>query len=73
MTKKKGNPLKNLVLISHIGNAMISPIVMGLYLGKWIDGKLNTSPLFLLIFIIVGIIAGFINVFKVTMQDIKKS
>jgi len=70
--RKKGHPLENLALISQIGIAMITPIIMGLYLGKLIDNKFNTQPIFLFVFIIMGVIAGFMNIFKIATKDTKK-
>lgn len=70
--KGKGHVLENIALITHIGLIMITPIIVGVYLGKWIDGKLNTQPIFLFVFIVMGAIAAFINLFKVATKDIKK-
>ena len=70
--REKGHPLENLALISQIGIAMITPIIMGLYLGRWIDNKLNTQPIFLFVFIVMGVIAGFMNLFKITTKDTKR-
>lgn len=71
MTKKKSHGLENLALISHMGIIMIVPIIIGLYLGKLIDDKFNTGPLFLFIFIIMGVISGFRNMFKLGLKDSK--
>lgn len=70
--REKGHPLENLALISQIGITMITPIIMGLYLGKLIDNKFNTQPIFLFVFIIMGVIAGFMNIFKIATKDTKK-
>ena len=59
---KKG--LENLALITQVGISMVTPILVGLYIGKKLDDWLNKSPLFLLIFIIIGIGASFTNLFK---------
>ena len=61
---KKTKGLENFVLVTQIGIAMATPIMIGLYIGKRLDEYLNKSPLFLLIFIVIGIIASFTNLFK---------
>ncbi len=48
---------------------MLIPILMGVYIGKWIDGKLDTQPIFLFIFIIFGVVAAFQNLFKIATKD----
>ncbi len=69
--RKKGSVLENLSLISYIGMSMMVPIVAGVYIGKWLDDRFRTQPIFLFIFIGMGIIAAFKNLFKVATKDIK--
>jgi ATP synthase protein I len=66
--KKNNNKdvLKNLTLISQIGISIITPILLGVYLGNFIDKKLGTNGVFAIILIIVGAAAGFLNIFKLT-------
>lgn len=64
--KKKGNALKNLALISQVGISMITPIFIGLYIGQWIDRLIGTNGLFGIVFMILGVGAAFINLFKIT-------
>lgn len=59
----------NLIYVTQIGISMIVPIVMGLYIGKWIDDKLKTGPVFLFAFILIGVISSFINLFKMTEKQ----
>jgi len=62
---------ENLTLISQIALIMIIPIFGGLFLGKWLDEKLQTGNIFLLTMIILGVIIAFLNLFKYTMRGIK--
>jgi ATP synthase protein I len=59
---KKG--MENVVLITQVGINMVTPILLGLYIGKKLDGWLNTSPFLLLTFLVLGIGASFTNLFK---------
>ncbi len=70
--KPKLRGFENLVLLTQIGISMILPIVMGLYIGKWLDGKFGTGPIFLLIFIIMGVGSAFVNLFKITEKDTRQ-
>ncbi|SCY87547.1 AtpZ/AtpI family protein [Alkaliphilus peptidifermentans] len=72
MAGKKGHMFENLALISYIGISMIVPIIGGVYLGRWIDSRLNSQPIFLFVLIIMGVIVAFMNLFKVATKDIDK-
>ncbi len=67
--KNNKNMLQNLSLITQIGLSIITPIIMGVYLGGFIDKKVGTEMIFTLIFIILGAIAGFLNLFKLADKD----
>ncbi len=43
---------------------LVAALGVSVFLGLWIDGELNTAPLFLIIFLIMGMGAGFINVVR---------
>ncbi|MDM8533830.1 AtpZ/AtpI family protein [Clostridiaceae bacterium HSG29] len=71
MSKLKFKDYENLTLISQIALIMIIPIFAGLFFGKWLDEKLQTGNIFLLVMIILGVIIAFLNLFKYTMKGIK--
>ncbi len=58
--------LKNVALISQVGISMVSPILLGVFIGQWIDKKVGTEGIFMLIFIFLGVGGGFMNLFKIT-------
>lgn len=62
--KNNKNMYQNLVLITQIGLSIITPILIGVYLGGLIDRKLELNGVFTLILIIIGAGAGFLNLFK---------
>lgn len=64
---------KGLALITHIGLQMIIPIFGAVFLGHYIDERLQTGNIFLIVFIILGVMVGFLNVYKLVMHDIKRS
>ena len=57
---------KNISLISQIGISMITPILLGVFIGGWIDKWAGTNGVFMLIFILIGAGGGFLNLFKIT-------
>ncbi len=61
---KRLDMLTNLALLSQVGISMLAPIIGGVYLGRWLDSRLNSQPIFLFAFIIIGIVVAFISLFK---------
>lgn len=64
---------RSLALISQFGINMLVPIVIMLWLGMWLDAKLETSWLAILFFF-VGAAAGFQNIYRMakSIMDSKK-
>lgn len=52
----------------NIGFYLITPILVGVFLGSVVDSYFHTRPIFIILFLIVGTIMCFYNLFKVT-QD----
>lgn len=61
-----------LSLLSQIGLMILIPILGCTFIGKFIDSKLNTSPVFLLIFIVLGIGGAFTSVYKTLIAYTKR-
>lgn len=43
---------------------MVAALGVSVFLGLWIDGELGTAPLFLIAFLVMGMGAGVLNVYK---------
>ncbi|MCE2521394.1 MAG: AtpZ/AtpI family protein [Alphaproteobacteria bacterium] len=43
---------------------MVAALAVSVFLGLWLDGELDTAPLFLVIFLVLGMAAGVINVVR---------
>ena len=63
---------ENLAFIGQIGIMMIVPIFIGVFIGNWLDSKVHTNGIFLLIFILLGVASSFLNLYKVTLGRIDK-
>ena len=61
LPKKHKGP--GLLLIS-VGTMLTSMIVSGFLLGYWVDGWLETKPVFMLILGALGFIGGFLKVLR---------
>jgi len=60
--KKKWRSLKELAYYSSIGFSLALSIFIGLAFGVYLDRRFDTSPWFTLIFLVLGIIAGYRNI-----------
>ena len=61
-----------LSLINQLAFIMLIPILGLSFLGKFIDNKLNTSPTFFLIFLLLGVGGGFMGVYSTVKVFIKR-
>ena len=65
------NTLLYLGLISQIGFSIITPILLGLIIGQFLDKKLGRNGIFSIIFIILGAITGFYYLIKLSTRPPK--
>lgn len=60
--------LQALALLSQIGITIIVPVIAGVYLGNKIDVFLGTKAIFLVVFIILGVLVGFRSAYRLLMK-----
>lgn len=65
--------LKAFSLISQIGINMLVPIFICILVGKFIDEKLGANNIILIIFVILGVLSSFRNLYVIAKQHIKES
>ena len=63
------NFLKALSLLSQIGLSMAACILVGVFLGRFLDSFFNTSPWLLLIFSLLGVGAAFKTLFNMIPKE----
>jgi ATP synthase protein I len=63
MEEKDRKLIRMVGVLSTVGLTMVFATVIGLFVGHWLDGKLGTSPWLTGLFLLLGIIAGFRNLF----------
>lgn len=62
MDKKPPHTIRQLAYFSSIGLSLAVAIFLGLAVGVYLDAKLDTNPVFTLVFLAVGIAAGYRNI-----------
>jgi len=63
---------KQLWYYSSLSFSIALSIVIGLAIGVWLDKRYDTSPVWTLIFLVLGVIAGFRNIY-LAMQKARDS
>ncbi len=62
--KERATLLAQTIYLGTLGFVFILPIILGAYLGMWLDGKLKGfSVAWTLNFIILGVLVGAVNVY----------
>jgi F0F1-type ATP synthase assembly protein I len=55
--------------VAGMGLQFALSILLFLFAGQWIDGKLGTAPLFLIVFVFVGAGASFYSIYRKLMEQ----
>lgn len=61
-------------MVSSMGISMVLALVIAIAIGYYLDKWFQTSPVFFLIFMVLGIVAGFRNIYvlmKRAEKDLK--
>lgn len=64
--------LSALALVEQVGLSMIIPIFLCVFIGNFLDKATDKSPLFLVIFIVLGVGSAFRNLFYIIGKEAKK-
>ncbi len=59
--------LRALGLATQLGFAVAGPLVLGIVVGIWLDQRLSTSPLFLLLGLILGMGAAAYSIYELVL------
>lgn len=68
----RGKVASAYALLTQIAIQVLVIMVMTFFIGKWIDEKLGTSPLFLFIFILLGMGSSFKSIYDIGMNQVNK-
>lgn len=68
MEEKDRKLIRMLGVLSTVGITMVIATVIGFYIGHWLDRVFGTAPWLTLIFLLLGLVAGFKNLFDYTKK-----
>ncbi len=69
---ERGKIASAYALLSQIAIQVLVIMVMMFFLGKWLDEKFGTSPLFLLVLLLLGMASAFKSIYDIGMNEVKK-
>ena len=72
MADDKRQLMRSLGFLSSLGISMVASSFIGLFIGYYLDKWLGTSPWMTLIWLGIGIISGFRNIFILTRRTIRE-
>jgi F0F1-type ATP synthase assembly protein I len=73
MDEEKRRLLKTLGVVSSMGISVVLAIAIGVIVGRAMDSWLGTGNVFFFIFLFIGIIAAFRNIFVIIGREIRNS
>jgi ATP synthase protein I len=63
---------KSLSFLSSVGISMVAATFIGLAMGYYLDRWLETGPWLTLVFLLLGIVSGFRNIFILTARELRR-
>ena len=60
-----------MAVFGSVGFTIVAATFAGFAIGLWLDSRLGTSPLFLILLLLTGFVAALINVYFKAGQDKK--
>lgn len=72
MGEERGQLIKSLGFLSSLGISLVAATLIGLAMGYYLDKWLGTNPWLTLIFLGFGIVAGFRNVYLLTIRELRR-
>ena len=72
MDEEKRSLIKTVGLVSSMGISVALAIIIGVVIGRQLDKWFGTHPWFFFIFLLIGIAAGFRNIYIIAGREIRR-
>ena len=66
-----GRGIAYLALFSEIGLSLLVTTLLGVFVGYWIDGRLGTVPIFVIVGFFVGAGSGALTIYRLVNRFLK--
>lgn len=70
--ENKRELFKSIGFLSGVGISMVAATFIGFGMGHYLDRWLDTKPWLTMVFLVLGIIAGFRNVYILTARELRR-
>lgn len=60
-----------LTVLGSVGTQLVVSVFIGFGMGYWLDKHLGTRPILMVVFILLGVAAGFLNVYRTVARGTK--
>ena len=70
LMRQKKSGLENLVLITQLGLNVVTPVLLCVILGSWIDRKTGLHTV--LVFLILGVLSGGLSAYKMAKRIVER-
>lgn len=64
----KSRQFQNMGLAATAGTLLVSSILIGYFLGTWLDDKLRSAPVCMAIGVLLGMVAGFVELIRMIQR-----
>ncbi|MGM8215018.1 AtpZ/AtpI family protein [Bacillaceae bacterium W0354] len=61
----RNNPFRGIAITSGILSYLAGATIVGIFIGRWLDDYFQTTPLFLIIGLLLGLAAGVYGMIKI--------
>ena len=68
----RGKQIKAFARVGALGIELAASTVIGLFGGRWLDGKLGTEPWLSIVGLILGVVAGFRSLYQTAKSENRK-
>ncbi|MFC1712630.1 AtpZ/AtpI family protein [Candidatus Poribacteria bacterium] len=69
MSKRSGSLIARAGSAGKIASGLLLPILAGFFLGNYLDKQLGSAPWMALLLIMLGVVAGFGWLYKISTED----
>ncbi len=71
-SSERGKQIKTFARVGALGIELAASTVIGLFGGRWLDGKLGTEPWLSIVGLILGVVAGFRSLYQTAKSENRK-
>lgn len=68
---KRGSNYMELTVLASVGTQIVVSTFIGFGTGYWLDTQFGTRPVLMLVFLALGVAAGFLNIYRTVARGTK--